>query len=428
VSVSADGRRVIFLRSQGGDDPVTCLWVADAETGEERLVADPRVLLHDEAEVADLPPEERVRRERMREAAGGITAFATDRAGTVTAFAAGGRLFVAGLLSGAARPLPVAGPVVDPRPDPPARRVAYVSGRLLCVAELDGTWRVLAGGDLDEPDSVTWGSADFIAAEEMHRYRGYWWSPDGAAVAVCRVDDSAVQRWWISDPGEPAREPVSVAYPMAGTANADVSLHIFPLDGSEPVDVEWDREALPYLAAVDWTESGLILTVQSRDQRVLEVRSVETATGSTDLLFRDRDDVWVELVPGSPRLLPDGRLAVCADRDGVRRLVIGGAPVSPANLQVRSVVSADEERLVFTANPIDDATVQHVWQWHREHGVTHLTSGEGVYAAAAGGPTTVIRESTLDEPGARWTLPSGGVLASHAEVPLVRPTIAITTS
>ena len=119
-----------------------------------------------------------------RESAGGITAFATDAAVTVTSFAIAGRLFVGGLLSGTARELPVAGPVFDPRPDPTARRVAYVNGRLLCIGELDGRWRLLAGDDPDEPETVTWGSADFIAAEEMHRFRGYWWSPDGDALAV----------------------------------------------------------------------------------------------------------------------------------------------------------------------------------------------------------------------------------------------------
>ena len=41
VSVSTDGRRIVFLRSRAGDDPVNCLWVTDANTGDERLVADP---------------------------------------------------------------------------------------------------------------------------------------------------------------------------------------------------------------------------------------------------------------------------------------------------------------------------------------------------------------------------------------------------
>ena len=221
----------MFLRSRGGTDPVNCLWVVDAATGEERLVADPDLLLGGRDD--ELPPEEQARRERARETGGGITAFATDGAVTVTAFAIGGRLFVGGLLSGQARELPVAGPVFDPRPDPLARRVAYVSGRLLCLAELDGRWTVLAGGDDDEPESVTWGSADFIAAEEMGRLRGYWWSPDGSALAVCRVDTAPVQRWYLADPADPAVPPRELAYPAAGTPNADVTLHVIGLDGDD---------------------------------------------------------------------------------------------------------------------------------------------------------------------------------------------------
>ena len=176
VTVSGDGQRIAFVRSTGGTDPVNRLWVVDAATGEERMVADPVELLAGDDD-ADLPPEEQRRRERAREAAGGITAYAVDKDFTLAAFALAGRLFVADLDRGEARELPVAGPVFDPRPDPLAQRVAYVQGRALCVAELDGTWRVVAGGG--EPDTVTWGSAEFVAAEEIGRHRGYWWSPDG---------------------------------------------------------------------------------------------------------------------------------------------------------------------------------------------------------------------------------------------------------
>ncbi len=423
----------MFLRSRAGDDPLTCLWVADADTGPgtdtERLVADPAALLDDRGDGPTdddaLPDEERRQRERRREAASGITSYATDAAGTVCAFALAGRLFVAGLISGSARPLDVAGPVFDPRPDPPARRVAYVSGRLLCIAELDGSWWVLAGGDLDEPDTVSWGSADFIAAEEMHRFRGYWWSPDGEAIAVCRVDVAPVGVWHLSDPADPAAASTPVRYPAAGTDNADVSLHVFGLDGSEPVDVEWDRERLPYLADVRWSSGGLVITVQSRDQRELEVRTVDAATGATELLFADRDDAWVELVPGSPRVLPDGRLVTCADRDGVRRLLVDDDPVSGEQHQVRSIVAADADRVVFTANPLDDPTVLHVWTWRPETGCEQLTDAQGVHGAAAGGPSIVVRETTLDRPGARWRLPGGGELSNDAETPVVTPNVTI---
>ena len=211
VTVSPDGRRVVFARSRGGSDPVNRRWVMDAQTGDERLVADPLVLLAD-ADEQDLPPEERARRERAREGAGGVVAFATNRAVTVAAFALSGRLFVAGLVSAASRELRAVGPVFDPRPEPTdaASRIAYVSGATLRVAELDGQSWELAG-----EEGVRWGSADFVAAEEMGRSRGFWWSPDGARIAACRVDDSGVRQWWIADPAAPDQEPRLHRYPAA---------------------------------------------------------------------------------------------------------------------------------------------------------------------------------------------------------------------
>ncbi len=215
-----DGRRVVFARSRAGDDPVNCLWVLDVATGEERLVADPHELLG-ALDDDSLPAEERARRERMREGAGGVTAYATDHAAIVSAFTLAGRLFVAGLVSGKARELPVEGPVFDARPDPVATKVAYVSGRSLRIAELDGSSWELAG----EPvPTVSWGSADFIAAEEMHRFRGYWWSPDGSVIAACRVDNSPVARWYIANPAEPAsRPPRSATRQRAPTTPASPS-------------------------------------------------------------------------------------------------------------------------------------------------------------------------------------------------------------
>ena len=42
---------------------------------------------------------------------------------------------------------------------------------------------------------MSFGRAEYVAAEEMGRARGYWWAPDGSAVLAARVDESPVQRW-----------------------------------------------------------------------------------------------------------------------------------------------------------------------------------------------------------------------------------------
>lgn len=421
VTVSPHGDRVVFLRSRAGDDPVNCLWVRDIETTTdsgplERLVADPLALLStDEALAIDLPPEERARRERAREAAGGITSYATDAAASVAAFTLGGRLFVAGLISGMARELRVEGPVFDPRPNPVATRLAYVSGRTLRIGELDATSWELAG---DADPCVSWGSAEFIAAEEMHRFRGYWWSPDGTAIAACRVDTSRVLEWHIGDPAQPAATPTVMRYPAAGTANADVTLHVLALDGAS-VAVAWDREAFPYLADVSWPLADrLLVTVQSRDQRTLTVLAADPVTGATSVLSTETDEAWVDLVPGSPALLADGRLVITAERAGRRCLLVDGLDVTPPDIQVRSIAHVAND-VTFIGNPLDDATVQHVYRWDGLDTV-QLTEAPGVHSVSSGLPT-VVRSAFLDRPGSTTITPDGAVIASLAETPLVRP-------
>jgi dipeptidyl-peptidase-4 len=426
-AVSPDGRRIAFLRSSAGDDPVNALWVLDPADGSERLIADPRSLLA-AGDGTDLPAAERARRERMREGAGGITSYATDDDVRVVAFALAGRLFVGGLMSASARELSVPGPVFDPRPDPTASRVAYVSGGALRVAELDGTTTTLAAPAPGEADTVTWGSADFIAAEEMDRYRGYWWSPDGRSIAACRVDVAPVATWHISDPAHPDREPTAVRYPAAGTANPDVRLAVLGLDGRR-TEIEWDRAAFPYLADVRWTGThALLVTVQSRDQRSLAVLEADTTSGHTLERWTHHDDAWVELVPGSPRMQPDGTLVVAVDRNGTRRVLVDGTPVTPATMQVRSIVSCDDDGIVVQANPVDDATVMHAWRVDRSGSLRAIAESPGVHTVTAARATAVVRTATLDADRAVFAArgPFGECpITSHAAAPLVAPRPAL---
>lgn len=416
VVVSGDGRRIVFLRSPSGTDPRTCLWTLDAASGDERLIADPVQLVAGDEELGSLPPAERARRERLREGAGGITSFATDDDFTSAVFMLAGRLYLTDLDTGRCREVDVDGPVFDPRLNPAGDRIAFVSGSRLMVTELDGTGVVLAGAD--EPATVSWGMAEFVAAEEIGRLRGYWWSPAGDRIAATRVDVAPVGTWYVADPGDPSRPPVTMPYPAAGTPNAEVTLHLISLAGDDVIDVEWDRSALEYLTAVEWSEHGLDIAVQSRDQRRVEVRTVDVATGATELAWADTDPHWVELAPGVPRRGPGGELVTVADRDGARRLMVDDEPVTPADLQVRSVSRIDDHGTLFVANPIDDATVTHVWRRTPDGDLVALTDEPGVHSAVGGGPTTVIRSTTLDEPGATWTTSAG---VSIGSVPMTPP-------
>ena len=275
---------------------------------------------------------------------------------------------------------------------------------------------------------MSWGRADFIAAEEMGRFRGYWWSPDGTAIAACRVDEAPVAEWVIADPAAPSEPARTIRYPAAGTANAIVTLHVLGLDGSR-VDVDWDRELFPYVATVDWTDTGLLMLVQSRDQRSTMLLRVAPDTGETTVLANENDDTWVDLLPGVPAFLPDGRLVTTVVERTSRRLVVDGETVTPIDLEVRSVVDVSDPGITFLANPRGDATELHVWRWHasedRQGELTALTTEAGVHGAVVGGPTTVIRSATLDVAGSRVVTLDGHRFTSLAETPLVKPNVEI---
>jgi dipeptidyl-peptidase-4 len=421
LAISPDGARVVFLRSRGGTDPVNCLWVLDVASGEERLVADPHEL--DASGDEDLPAEERARRERSREQAGGIVNYALDRAAATAAFALSGRLYVTGLADGQRpRLIDTPGGVIDPRPDPHGNRVAYVSGGALHVHELAaGTTTTPA-----EPDGpqVTYGLADFIAAEEMDRMRGYWWAPDGASLLVARVDETPVPRWHIADPANPDRVPVVVAYPAAGTPNARVTVEVAVLHGDR-TPVDWSGE---YLANAGWDATGPWLLVQPRDQRSVRLLGVDPATGATTALHERSDPDWVDLVPGVPARLGPGTLVTIADVDDARRLVVGDEPVTPATLQVRDVIDVGDDTVLFRAST-EPASIG-LWTWGPD-GLTELTSGPGVHGGRRAGGTLAVLRHGPDSDGVTVTVRRGETtrtIASHAEAPGLLPRITLLTA
>ena len=405
IRVSDGGARVAFLRSPGPVDPANSLWVLDVASGVERLVADPR-LLGAGRDAEDLPEAERARRERVRETGSGIVSYDADADLTAAVFTLGGGLWRVGLADGDGPPEALAvqpGPF-DPRLSPDGARVAYAAGSGLRVT---GD----AGGDravVEEPgETVSWGSAEFVAAEEMGRTRGHWWSPDGRRLLAARVDTAPVPRWWIADPASPDAEPAEIRYPVAGAANAAVALAVLDVDGGGEgegrVDVAFHGGGWEYLAGVRWSADGLLLTVQTRDQRTLGVLEADPDTGSCRLLRRVGDEAWVELVPGAPRLV-GGRLVTVEDRGAARRLCVDGEALTPDDVQVRAVHHADEVGVVVTAS-VDPADT-HVARVGWDGAVERLTAGPGVSGVAVGGGTTVLSSRTLAHTGRRCRIDS----------------------
>ena len=165
---------------------------------------------------------------------------------------------------------------------------------------------ILAGPEGEE----SWAVADFIAAEELSRSRGYWWLPDSTGILVQRTDESPVPIWYRSDPAHPppgARCPA--VHPHAGANNTRRTVAIRP-------GREGERIRLPtseYLAGVG---AGVVMDREQTELTVCDRRSRSGANISS------RGSTWF---PGLPRIDPAGRLLGWTDDD--RRLTIDGEPI-----------------------------------------------------------------------------------------------------
>jgi dipeptidyl-peptidase-4 len=415
LGISPDGACIVFLRSRSGTDPVTCLWAIDVASGQERLLVDPATLGVDED---DVPAEERARRERAREQAGGVVRWVADEALATIAFTLGGSLWVLDVAAATCRSLPTPVGVIDARLAPDGRRIGYVVADGVRVHDLvTGEDRQLAAPD---GPGVTLGIAEFAAAEEMDRERGFWWAPDGSAILVQRTDESGVAAWHIGDPADPAGEPAVIRYPAAGTPNARVSLRLLRLDGAS-LEVPVEDE---YLAEVTWDAAALVITTMPRDQRALRFRRVDPATGRTELVGELTDRAWVDVQPGMPRHLPDGSLVRLGIEDGARRLVIGQRAVTPVSLEVSDVLSVDGERILLhvTGDPSSRAVVVYD---HGDGSLARLSpDAPGVWTGRLRGGTLVLAGATVERTGihVRYAGPAGeGEIRSLAEDPGLLP-------
>lgn len=318
VRFTPDGKAILFLRSGGPRDRSASIHELDITTGKERQLVSAEQILAGAAET--LTAEDKAARERKRISTGGFTGFELSLAGDRVVVKLSGKVYLIERPSGRAYDVPLPpGVILDPRLSPGGDKLAFVSDHNLYVIELperlfepdgkparprrDALVALTSGGD----ELVSHGLAEFVAQEEMGRFAGYWWSPDGTRIAYQTSDHRKVEHFTLADASRPEAPPFTFAYPRAGATNVEVTLHVVTTDGRLRSEVQWDRAAFPYVARVLWQRNApLSVVVESRCQRELAFLAVDPQTGKTTLLHAEHDDAWLNLSSSTPRWFADG--------------------------------------------------------------------------------------------------------------------------
>lgn len=318
LHLSPDGSLLTFLRNRPDERDRYDLWATETRTGETRMLVDSKKI----GSGAELSEAEKMQRERARiSGQKGVVSYDWTPDGSAVLVPLDGDLFLVRTDGQAQRLTSTPGGQLNPAVSPRSGYVSFVRGQNLFVQPLGGgEARAITKGS---GGTVHWGEAEFVAQEEMHRFAGYWWSPDEAHIAVERFDEAPVGVVTRAAIGANGTKVYDQRYPAAGTPNVTVALHILKPDGSGDVTVDLGSDPDIYLARVDWTPDGKALIVQreSRDQKRLDVLRVDPATGRSTVWFTEKSGPksWLNL-SDAYHLMPNGDLIWSSERDGYRHL------------------------------------------------------------------------------------------------------------
>lgn len=419
VAFSPDGATLTHLVASAGTLEQRLVAV-DVATGVATEIPAPGTGVDED----DLPLEERLRRERARELAVGVTRYAWARRSRRMLVPMADGLWVLDDIDGERRrvasPDDFGGPLLEARLTADGASVGFVSGGDIHVVSADGgTPIAVTAGD----PARTRGLAEYIAQEEMHRPDGFWFSDDGSHLVFCEVDESHIPIYRIvhqgSDAvGDGAQE--DHAYPFAGEANAHVRVGVVPADGSRASEPVWldlgctgiddDR----YVARVTWAGDDVLVQVMDRVQSRLDLIRFDRSTGEGTLLLRETSDIWINL-HDHLRVLNDGSLLWASERTGFRHLEHRAADgtllttLTEGDWMVTEVVAVDGEHVWFTAT-LDSPLERHLYRvslidpgpperltdgpgWHSVAFHAGTGSWTDTFSAPSKPPVTTLRRS-----------------------------------
>lgn len=346
----------------------------------------------------NLSPEEKLRRERMRERGLGVTSYTWARDIDRFLVPVRGDIWVQDGLKGEPRKV-VDGedhPALDPRFSRDGQWIAYVmDDELYVVSAESGEPRRLTEGA--RGTGKTHGLAEYIAQEEMGRHHGYWWSYDAQMLAYTEVDETHIPTWRIVHHARDTPSWEDHGYPFAGQTNARVRLGVVHRKGGRTVwldlRMEGENPEELYLARVHWMPDGsLVAEIENRLQTRLDLVRFDPRTGKGQTLRSETTDVWINL-HGIFEPLEEaegelqGAFVWASERDGFRHLYLVGRDgkdirqLTAGEWMVDGLAGVDEERgLVYFTGTKDGPTQKHLYRVPLAGGeITRVTRETGMH-------------------------------------------------
>ncbi|OIV96830.1 hypothetical protein TanjilG_08691 [Lupinus angustifolius] len=350
----------------------------DLKTNKQELLFSPPDGGLDESNIS---PEEKLRRERLRERGLGVTRYewvktSSKRKVVMVPLPAG--IYIQDVSNSKVElklPSISGSPIIDPHLSPDGSMLAYVRDSELHVLNLLSNESKQLTNDAKE-NGLIHGLAEYIAQEEMDRKTGYWWSLDSKYIAFTEVDFSEIPLFRImhqgkSSVGSEAQEDHS--YPFAGASNVKVRLGVVSVAGGSVTwmdllcgGTEQKNHEEEYLARVNWMH-GNILTAQvlNRHHTKIKILKFDIKTGQRKNILVEENSTWITLhdcfTPLDKGLTKfSGGFIWASEKTGFRHLYLHDAsgtclgPITEGEWMVEQIAGVNEATgLVYFTGTLD---------------------------------------------------------------------------
>ncbi|MBR4962969.1 MAG: DPP IV N-terminal domain-containing protein [Muribaculaceae bacterium] len=221
---------------------------------------------------------------------------------------------------------------------------AYISttDKALYLHTSDGKRREVVK---EKAKEVSLGS-NYVHRNEFGIEKGIFWSPDGAAVAFYRMDESKVKDYPLVNISARQAQLMSIKYPMAGMNSHTVKVGVYNIKKGKTVYLKSGKTDERYFTNISWSPKGdkIYILEVNRGQDTCNLVCYNAKNGAKEgVLFTETSDKYTE--PENPLIfISDTEFIYISRKDGYRHAYL----YNTQGEEIRQITSGEWEILEAT--------------------------------------------------------------------------------